>query len=109
MLGNEAPSRPGRELALELFVFIRKTLPPFRRVAARRLRASRRAPSDWVNRVPDGMTPLEAITIGVAGYTAALAVNLCELNGLHPERGKVLVNRGHRRRGRNRDRSACAT
>jgi putative YhdH/YhfP family quinone oxidoreductase len=38
------------------------------------------------------MTALEAITIGVAGYTAALAVDLCELNGLRPEKGKVLVN-----------------
>ena len=51
-----------------------------------------RAPSDWVNRVPDSMTALEAITIGVAGYTAALAIDLCELNGLHPDKGRVLVN-----------------
>jgi acrylyl-CoA reductase (NADPH) len=51
-----------------------------------------RAPSDWVNGVPQAMTPLEAITIGIAGYTAALAIELCEMNGLHPEKGKVLVN-----------------
>ena len=51
-----------------------------------------RVPADWVNRVPAGMTALEAITIGVAGYTAALAVELMERNGLAPERGKVLVN-----------------
>src|SRR5439155_18917142 len=51
-----------------------------------------RAPAEWVSRVPDGMTLLEAITIGVAGYTAALAIDLCELNGLRPEKGKVLVN-----------------
>lgn len=51
-----------------------------------------RAPAEWVSRVPDGMTELEAITLGVAGYTAALAVELCELNGLAPGRGKVLVN-----------------
>jgi len=51
-----------------------------------------RAPADWINHVPAGMTPLEAITLGVAGYTAALAVDLMEHNGLAPSRGKVLVN-----------------
>lgn len=51
-----------------------------------------RAPADWVNRLPPGMSTLEAITIGVAGYTAALAVELMELNGLAPDKGKVLVN-----------------
>lgn len=51
-----------------------------------------RVPADWVNHVPAGMTPLEAITIGVAGYTAALAVDLLELNGTHPDGGQVLVN-----------------
>lgn len=51
-----------------------------------------RVPADWVNRVPAGLTRLDAVTIGVAGYTAALAVDLMELNGLDPARGKVLVN-----------------
>ena len=51
-----------------------------------------RVPSDWVNKVPHGLTPLDAITLGVAGYTAALAVDLLELNGAAPARGKVLVN-----------------
>lgn len=51
-----------------------------------------RVPADWVNKVPAGMSLLEAITIGVAGYTAALAVELMELNGLRPDKGKVLVN-----------------
>lgn len=51
-----------------------------------------RVPADWVNLVPPGMSLLEAITIGVAGYTAALAVELMENNGLAPSRGKVLVN-----------------
>ena len=54
--------------------------------------ARARVPADWVNHIPAGLTPLEAITIGVAGYTAALAVDLMELNGLHPDNGKVLVN-----------------
>ncbi|MCA0239606.1 MAG: acryloyl-CoA reductase [Proteobacteria bacterium] len=51
-----------------------------------------RVPADWVNRIPDGLTPLEAITLGVAGYTAALAVDLMELNGCAPARGPVAVN-----------------
>jgi acrylyl-CoA reductase (NADPH) len=51
-----------------------------------------RVPADWVNLVPPGLSALEAITIGVAGYTAALAVELMEHNGLAPSRGKVLVN-----------------
>ncbi|HSW20902.1 MAG TPA: acryloyl-CoA reductase [Ramlibacter sp.] len=51
-----------------------------------------RAPAEWVNKLPAGMTLLDAITIGVAGYTAALAVDLMELNGAAPGRGKVLVN-----------------
>ena len=54
--------------------------------------ARARAPADWVNRVPPRMSLLEAITIGVAGYTAALAIDLMELNRLKPEHGKVLVN-----------------
>jgi acrylyl-CoA reductase (NADPH) len=51
-----------------------------------------RVPADWVNAVPAGLTPLDAITIGVAGYTAALAIDLMELNGCSPSRGKVAVN-----------------
>ena len=51
-----------------------------------------RVPADWVNKVPDGLTPLDAITLGVAGYTAALAIDLLEVNGASPSRGKVLVN-----------------
>lgn len=51
-----------------------------------------RVPADWVNLIPEGMDLLEAITIGVAGYTAALAVELMEHNGLAPSNGKVLVN-----------------
>ncbi|MCA0326396.1 MAG: acryloyl-CoA reductase [Proteobacteria bacterium] len=51
-----------------------------------------RVPADWVNRIPSPLTELDAITIGVAGYTAALAVDLMELNGLKPSGGRVLVN-----------------
>jgi acrylyl-CoA reductase (NADPH) len=51
-----------------------------------------RVPAEWVNRLPGGLTPLDAATIGVAGYTAALAVDLMELNGVAPDRGKIVVN-----------------
>src|SRR4051812_23099427 len=54
--------------------------------------ARARVPDDWVNAVPDAMSALEAITVGVAGYTAALAVELMLHNGLAPAKGKVLVN-----------------
>ena len=51
-----------------------------------------RVPAEWVNHIPAPLTELDAITLGVAGYTAALAVDLMELNGLAPGRGRVLVN-----------------
>ena len=51
-----------------------------------------RVPADWVNALPAGLSALDAITLGVAGYTSALAVDLMELNGCAPTRGKVLVN-----------------
>jgi acrylyl-CoA reductase (NADPH) len=51
-----------------------------------------RVPADWVNALPPGLSALDAITIGVAGYTAALAVDLMELNGVAPGNGRVLVN-----------------
>ena len=54
--------------------------------------ARARAPADWVNHLPPGMSALEAVTLGVAGYTAALAIDLMEHNGLAPAKGKVLVN-----------------
>ena len=51
-----------------------------------------RFPADWLVKVPDSLTSFETATIGVAGYTAALSVDLMELNGLAPGKGKVLVN-----------------
>lgn len=51
-----------------------------------------RVPADWVLPLPPGVTERDAASCGVAGYTAALAIHLMELNGLAPERGKVLVN-----------------
>jgi acrylyl-CoA reductase (NADPH) len=51
-----------------------------------------RVPADWVVPLPKGMTLYEAAALGVAGYTAGLAVELLELNGMAPNNGKVLVN-----------------
>lgn len=51
-----------------------------------------RFPADWLIPLPEGLTLFEASALGVAGHTAALAVDLMELNGLEPGRGKVLVN-----------------
>lgn len=51
-----------------------------------------RVPADWVVPLPRGLTLFEAAALGVAGYTAGLAVELLELNGMTPKGGKVLVN-----------------
>jgi acrylyl-CoA reductase (NADPH) len=51
-----------------------------------------RVPADWVVPLPSGLTLYEAMALGTAGYTAGLAVDLLELNGLSPAKGKVLVN-----------------
>lgn len=51
-----------------------------------------RVPADWVLPLPKGLAGREAAICGVAGYTAALAIHLMELNGLAPDKGRVLVN-----------------
>ena len=51
-----------------------------------------RFPADWVIPLPAGMSLFEASALGVAGHTAAHAIDLMELNGLAPAKGKVLVN-----------------
>jgi acrylyl-CoA reductase (NADPH) len=51
-----------------------------------------RVPADWVVPLPQGLTLFDAMALGTAGYTAGLAVELLELNGLAPNNGKVLVN-----------------
>jgi NADPH2:quinone reductase len=51
-----------------------------------------RAPADWIVPLPAGLTLFEAMALGTAGYTAGLAMELLELNGMTPGQGKVLVN-----------------
>jgi len=41
--------------------------------------------------IPDGMSALEAMQIGTAGYTAALAIHRMEQNGQSPDLGPVVV------------------
>jgi len=48
--------------------------------------------ADWLIPLPKGLSLFEASALGVAGHTAALAVELMELNGLAPANGRVLVN-----------------
>lgn len=51
-----------------------------------------RVPGAWVVPLPQGLALHEAMTLGVAGYTAGLALDLLQLNGLAPGNGRVLVN-----------------
>jgi acrylyl-CoA reductase (NADPH) len=50
-----------------------------------------RVPADWVLPLPAGMTVFDAMALGTAGFTAALAVTRMETNGLAPSLGPVLV------------------
>jgi acrylyl-CoA reductase (NADPH) len=50
-----------------------------------------RVPADAVVPVPPGMSAAEAMQIGTAGYTAALAIHRMEQNGQLPETGPVVV------------------
>jgi acrylyl-CoA reductase (NADPH) len=50
-----------------------------------------RVPADWVVRRPESMTAFDAMTLGTAGFTAALAIMLMERNGLEPGNGPVAV------------------
>jgi len=50
-----------------------------------------RVPADWVVRRPESMTAFDAMTLGTAGFTAALAVHLMEHSGLSPDKGRVAV------------------
>jgi acrylyl-CoA reductase (NADPH) len=47
--------------------------------------------SDWIVPLPTGLTLKEAMALGTAGFTAALAIHQLEKNGLRPQNGPVLV------------------
>ncbi|MFD2673500.1 NADPH:quinone oxidoreductase family protein [Marinicrinis sediminis] len=50
-----------------------------------------RVRADWVVPLPARLTMREAMTLGTAGFTAALSILRLEQNGLRPEQGPVLV------------------
>ena len=50
-----------------------------------------RVKGQWLVRLPERMTPREAMAIGTAGYTAMLAVMALERHGLTRDSGPVLV------------------
>lgn len=51
-----------------------------------------RVPADWVVPLPPGLNTFEAMGLGVAGFTAGLAVERMEACGLRPENGPVVVD-----------------
>ena len=50
-----------------------------------------RVPADAVVSIPDGLDAGQAMQIGTAGYTAALAIHRMEQNGQLPENGPIIV------------------
>ncbi|EYD75829.1 YhdH, a putative quinone oxidoreductase [Rubellimicrobium mesophilum DSM 19309] len=50
-----------------------------------------RVQGDWLIRVPEGLTTRDAMVVGTAGYTAALAIMALEEHGLAPGADEVLV------------------
>jgi NADPH2:quinone reductase len=50
-----------------------------------------RVQGDWVIPVPAGLTELDAMKLGTAGFTAALAIHQMERNGQKPANGPVVV------------------
>jgi acrylyl-CoA reductase (NADPH) len=48
-----------------------------------------RVPGDWIVALPAGLTLFDAMALGTAGFTAALAIRRLEQNGLTPDRGPV--------------------
>jgi acrylyl-CoA reductase (NADPH) len=50
-----------------------------------------RVKSDWLVRLPEGMTTEQAMAVGTAGFTVMLAVMALERHGLRPGDGEVLV------------------
>lgn len=50
-----------------------------------------RVPADWVVPLPAGLSLLDAMGLGTAGFTAALAIDRLEQNGQQPSLGPLLV------------------
>jgi len=50
-----------------------------------------RVPADWIVPVPEDLDTRQAMALGTAGFTAALAIHRMEHNGQAPDQGKVVV------------------
>ena len=50
-----------------------------------------RVKGEWLVRLPQGLSPRDAMAVGTAGYTAMLAVMALERHGMNPGRGPVVV------------------
>lgn len=50
-----------------------------------------RVPSEWLVPLPAGLSLSEAMALGTAGFTAALALHRMETNGQHPELGPLCI------------------
>lgn len=51
-----------------------------------------RVRGEWVIPLPEGVDARSAMSIGTAGYTAAMAIHRMEQNGQQPEQGPIAVN-----------------
>lgn len=49
-------------------------------------------PAGWLTHLPAGLSPWDAMAYGTAGFTAALAIDRMQHNGLTPSRGPVAVS-----------------
>lgn len=50
-----------------------------------------RVPASWIVQKPEGYTLQEAMCIGTAGFTAAIAIHKMQLMGLQPGNGPIVV------------------
>lgn len=50
-----------------------------------------RVPAEWIVPVPEDMDTRQAMALGTAGFTAALAIHRMEHNGQAPDQGRIVV------------------
>ena len=53
-----------------------------------------RLKGDWLVKLPEGLSPKQAMAVGTAGFTSMLAVLALEEHGVAPDSGPVLVTGG---------------
>lgn len=50
-----------------------------------------RVPAEWVIPLPEGLTLLDSMRLGTAGFTAALSVDSLKRHGITPQSGEIVV------------------